>query len=84
MIRLHKEGNNHHTVQLNGVTMYFSYDACIAYYERKTGKCQRNPAYVKYSRTTSKHAKMMGVSTWEAAASAAAFELELMMHLRAR
>lgn len=55
----HKEyGSNMREIVIGDVTLYFSYSACIAFHT--PFRRMRNPAYVKYSSTTSKHATQMG------------------------
>lgn len=61
---LHNETANIAVIELGRVTLYFSYRACIA--ASGPDGSYRNERYVRYSATTTKHARNMGVADWQA------------------
>lgn len=47
-------------VCVNGITLYFSYETCVAF----SGPSGDYKTATKYSKTTSKHKNLMGVSSF--------------------
>jgi hypothetical protein len=65
--KIRNAGSNQTIIVVNGVNLYFSYEACIAA-ASPSGFALFNPAYRGYSATTSKHATQMGVKSYRDAA----------------
>ena len=83
--RLEQIGSNQTRVIVNGVSLWFSYETCIAFdtYGKNDGNAVEcfNPAYRKYSRTTSKHASQMNVARYPDPLDGEPFERALARNL---
>ncbi len=79
IVSLRQASNNASVVKIGYLQLYFSYGTCIAFDINKPGDYRHafHPDYRKFSTTTSKHIREMGLTNFDNAADGDDFNRQL-------